>query len=99
MPVCVMIASNGWQRATRKTVSGDHAEHIHANCQCEFAIRFTSELDVAGYEPEKLREEWDNAEGTTQQEKLNSMRRGKYDAGKKEQRQQAIENALAEQFE
>ena len=76
-PFCAMIASNGWQRATRQTVSGDHADHIHANCQCEFAIRFTSELDVSGYEPEKLREEWDNAEGTTQAEKLNSMRREK----------------------
>ena len=76
-PFCAMIASNGWQRATRQTVSGDHAEHIHANCQCEFAIRFTSELDVSGYEPEKLREEWDNAEGTTQAEKLNFMRREK----------------------
>lgn len=75
---CTMIASNGWQRATRQTVSGDHAEHIHANCQCEFAIRFSKDLDVAGYEPEKLREEWDNAEGTTQQEKLNSMRRQQY---------------------
>ena len=76
-PFCAMIASNGWQRATRQTVSGDHAEHIHANCNCEFAIRFTSELDVSGYEPEKLREEWDNAEGTTQAEKLNFMRREK----------------------
>ena len=76
-PFCAMLASNGWQRATRQTVSGDHAEHIHANCQCEFAIRFTSELNVAGYEPEKLREEWDNAEGTTQAEKLNFMRRTK----------------------
>ena len=97
-PFCLMLASNGWQRATKETVSGDHAEHIHANCNCEFAIRFTSELDVSGYEPEKLKEELDDAEGATWQEKINYMRRGKYDADKKEQRQQAIENALAEQL-
>ena len=77
-PFCLMLASNGWQRATRQTVSGDHAEHIHANCNCEFAIRFTSELDVAGYEPDKLREEYDAAEGDSSKEKINSLRRKNY---------------------
>lgn len=95
---CQVIASRGWQRASKKTIKGDHAEHIHANCNCEFAIRFTPELDVAGYEPEKLREEYDSAEGNTPQEKVNSMRRAKYDVEKKEQGQQAIENALVEQL-
>ena len=75
---CSMIASRGWQPATNKTVQGDHAEHIHANCQCEFAIRFSPSMDVAGYEPEKLREEYDAAEGDTPQEKVNSMRRANY---------------------
>ena len=73
-----MLASNGWQRATKEIASGDHAEHIHANCQCEFAIRFTSELDVAGYEPDKLREEYDAAEGDSSKEKINSLRRKNY---------------------
>lgn len=75
---CSMIASRGWQRASEKTIQGDHAEHIHANCQCEFAIRFTPELDVAGYEPEKLREEYDAAEGATPKEKINALRREIY---------------------
>lgn len=75
---CQMIASRGWQPATSKTVQGDHAEHIHANCECEFAIRFSKDLDVAGYEPEKLREQYDSAEGSTPKEKVNSMRRENY---------------------
>lgn len=95
---CTMIASRGWQRASKKTIEGDHADHIHANCQCEFAIRFSKDMDVAGYHPEKLREEYDSAEGNTPQEKVNSMRREKYDAEKKEQGQQAIENAIVEQL-
>ena len=74
---CAAIASRGWQPATNETVKGDHAEHIHANCQCEFAIRFSKDLNVAGYDPDKLREEYDAAEGSTSEEKLNSMRRAK----------------------
>lgn len=75
---CQVIASRGWQRASKKTIKGDHAEHIHANCNCEFAIRFTPELDVAGYEPDKLREEYDTAEGESPEEKINSLRRKNY---------------------
>ena len=75
---CTMIASRGWQRASKKTIEGDHADHIHANCQCEFAIRFSKDMDVAGYHPEKLREEYDAAEGSSPEEKINSMRRGHY---------------------
>ncbi|SDZ88185.1 hypothetical protein SAMN02745687_00924 [Lachnospiraceae bacterium NK3A20] len=74
-PFCSMIASRGWQPATNETVRGNHADHIHTNCKCEFAIRFSKDMDVAGYEPEKLREEWDAAEGDTPREKINSWRR------------------------
>ena len=72
---CTMIASRGWQRASKKTIEGDHADHIHANCQCEFAIRFSKDMDVAGYHPEKLREEYDNAADGSWRDKLNAMRR------------------------
>ena len=60
---------------TANTVRGDHADHIHANCRCEFAIRFSSDMDVAGYDPDKLLEKYDSAEGKTPEEKINSMRR------------------------
>ena len=73
-----MLASNGWQEASKKTIKGDHAEHIHANCDCTFAIRFDGKRNVAGYDPDKYREIYDNADGDTWQEKLNSIRRDEY---------------------
>ena len=75
---CMMLASNGWQKASKKTIKGDHAEHIHANCDCTFAIRFGSIGGVKGYDPDKYKEMYDNAEGSTWKEKLNSMRREQY---------------------
>lgn len=75
---CLMLASNGWQKASNKTIKGDHAEHIHSNCDCTFAIRFDGASSVEGYDPDKYREMYDNAEGRTWQEKLNSMRREQY---------------------
>ena len=75
---CLMLASNGWQKASKKTIKGDHAEHIHSNCDCTFAIRFDGKSNVAGYDPDKYKEMYDSAEGDTWQEKLNSMRRAEY---------------------
>ena len=75
---CIMLASNGWQRASRKTLKGDHAEHIHANCNCEFAIRFDGKSNVAGYDPDKYKEMWDNTDGRTWQEKLQNLRHDRY---------------------
>lgn len=68
---CITLASRGWQMQ-RKTA---HAEHIHANCDCQYAIRFDGKSGVEGYDPEVYREMYDNAEGATPQEKINSMRR------------------------
>lgn len=48
---CLMLASNGWQPATKRAVDGDHAEHIHANCDCTYAIRFSKDDNVRGYDP------------------------------------------------
>lgn len=75
---CIMLASQGWQPASRNAIKGGHAEHIHANCDCTYAIRFDSSSNVAGYDPEKYREMYDNADGRTGRQKLNSMRREFY---------------------
>ena len=64
-PMCLTIASNGWRKASKKTMKGDHADHIHGNCDCEFAIRFDGKSTVEGYDPDALREQYDNAEGST----------------------------------
>lgn len=79
---CLMLASNGWQKASKKALKGGHAEHIHANCDCTYAIRFDGKSNVAGYNPERYREEYDNAEGTSWKEKMRSMERADYSENK-----------------
>lgn len=79
---CLMLASQGWVGASRKVLKGDHAEHIHNNCDCTFAVRFDSRSTVEGYDPDEYRQIYDNAEGSTWEQKLNSMRRAQYAAKK-----------------
>lgn len=75
---CIALASKGWQEASRNVLNGNHAEHIHANCDCTYAVRFDSSSGVAGYDPERYREVYDNAEGNSAQARINSMRREFY---------------------
>lgn len=75
---CLMLASRGWQKAGKRTLKNGHAEHIHANCDCEYAVRFNSSTTVAGYDPEQYLAAYESAEGRTYQEKLNSLRRAHY---------------------
>lgn len=76
-PFCITLASNGWQKASSKVLKGGHAEHIHANCDCEFAIRFDHNTTVAGYDPEKYLAQYNAAGGD-----INKMRRVNYAANK-----------------
>ncbi len=76
-PFCIMLASNGWQKASAKLLKGGHAEHIHANCDCEFAVRFDGSTTVAGYDPEKYLKQY-RAAGSD----VNAMRRIDYAASK-----------------
>ena len=50
---CLTLASRDWQRASKKVLKGGHAEHIHANCDCTFAIRFDRKTNVEGYTPKR----------------------------------------------
>lgn len=75
---CIALASNGWQRASAAQMKGGHAEHIHANCDCTFAIRFDSDSGVAGYDPRRYLEMYDDAEGSSSRAKINAMRRQIY---------------------
>lgn len=75
---CRTLASQGWQKASKNTIKGSHAEHIHNHCRCEFAIDFTGRMKIEGYDPDKLREQYDAAEGTKWKDKVNSMRREHY---------------------
>ena len=75
---CITLASRGWQRASRDAIKNGHAEHIHANCDCTFAVRFDKKTNVAGYRPEEYRAMYENADGRTPTEKINAMRREFY---------------------
>lgn len=74
---CIALASRGWQRASKKALKGGHAEHIHANCDCTYAIRF-DDSEVEGYDPEKYRKMYSGADGDTPRERINAMRREFY---------------------
>jgi hypothetical protein len=76
-PFCITLASNGWQKASSKVLKGGHADHIHANCDCEFAIRFDHSTTLAGYDPEKYLKQYRDAGGD-----INKMRRIDYAARK-----------------
>lgn len=70
---CIMLASNGWKTAGRKTKRGTHAQHIHAHCNCEYAVRFDASTSVAGYDPERYLAQYADADGD-----LNAIRREHY---------------------
>lgn len=75
---CFTLASRGWQRASKKAIKNGHAEHIHANCDCTYAVRFSPDDDVEGYFPNEYREIYLNADGKKPVDKINSLRRGLY---------------------
>ena len=74
---CITLASRGWQDISKNTLRNGHAEHIHAHCDCEYAVRFDGKSTVAGYDPDKYLEEY-NATGGD----INAMRRIRYQKNK-----------------
>ena len=80
---CLTLASRGWQKSSQAAIKDGHAEHIHANCDCEYAVRFDASTTVAGYDPEQYLAAYESAEGRTYQEKLNALRRAHYAENRK----------------
>lgn len=79
---CELLSANGWQYASKETIKGNHAEHIHSNCDCQFMVRFNDDTTVEGYKPNtKLYAE---TEGRTMEEKANTIRRANYAKNKAE---------------
>ena len=70
---CITLASRGWQKATTKALKGGHAQHIHAHCDCEYAVRFRRSTTVAGYDPEEYLKRYRDAGSN-----INAMRRARY---------------------
>ncbi len=76
-PFCLMLASNGWRYQSKNAMKNGHASHIHANCDCTYAVRFDSRTTVAGYDPDRYLEQYRAANGD-----LNAMRRVNYAANR-----------------
>lgn len=78
---CLTLASRGWQEVSKITRKNGHAEHVHANCDCTYAVRHTNtkvQLDVEGYDPQEyLDMYYDTGEGTPK-DRINAMRREFY---------------------
>lgn len=62
-PYCMALAAIGWQRAGKKTLKGNHADHIHAHCDCTYAIDFRGDMEIIGYDPEKYADQIRKASG------------------------------------
>lgn len=75
---CLTLASRGWQYASKKSIKNGHAEHIHSNCDCAYAVRFNDRTQIEGYDPDEYLRMYQDADGKTPQQKINAMRRGFY---------------------
>ena len=89
---CITLASRGWQRASRKALKNGHAEHIHANCDCTYAVRFDPFTELEGYDPQKYLEMYEDADGRKPKDKINAMRREFYGQNKEEINAQKRDN-------
>lgn len=58
---CLTLASRGWQYVSKRTLKNGHAEHIHANCDCTYAVRFNDDTFIEGYDPDKYLWMYDHA--------------------------------------
>lgn len=79
---CIGLAALGWNPASNRAVKGGHAEHIHTNCNCTYAIRFNERGGVRGYHPEEYRDNLADApldgEAATPRNRINALRREEY---------------------
>ncbi len=79
---CITLASRGWQTASAKALKNGHAEHIHTNCDCTYGVRFNGQPTYKNYNPDEYLEQYESAEGKSSKDKINSIRRIKYQENK-----------------
>ena len=100
---CITLASRGWQHMSKAAQNGNHAEHIHANCDCTYAVRFDGKSTVAGYDPDKYLAQYNSAKGNSSQAKINALRRENYaknkDSINARKRELSAEKKLTQQKE
>ena len=78
---CIALASRGWQYEDPKN-KNPRAEHIHANCDCQYAVRFDGKSSVDGYDPDVYKKIYEDAEGKNPNEKIKFIRRQFYGQNK-----------------
>ena len=84
---CRVLGSNGWQEASERIKAGNHADHIHGNCDCQFVVKPKgAKLEIDGYDPDALYAEYRAAGGFGSKDKVNAMRRADYTPEYAEQR-------------
>ena len=96
-PYCLAIAAGGWKYASAEQERNGHAEHVHGNCDCTYAVRFNEETEYEGYDPVEYEEMYQNAvfvgyenqenshptkKQTASRIKINAMRREQYKENK-----------------
>lgn len=86
---CLTLASRGWQRASKSLIKSGHAEHIHGNCDCTYAVRFNSNTTYKGYDPQKYQRMYYDAplregEAPSAKNRVNALRRQIYAQNKEE---------------
>lgn len=79
---CIAISAAGW-KPTHYSDKYVHADHIHANCDCQFAVRFDHKSNVSGYNPDRFKKMYYNG-GQTANERINNLRRMLYEDRKDE---------------
>ena len=94
---CLALAANGWQYQT-SGAAAEHAEHIHSNCDCTYAVRFNENSGIEGYDPDAITEQInadlkeqgmvadidDYYHGAFNSDVLNAIRRQNYAENKEE---------------
>ena len=92
---CIMLGSNGWKNISKQAFKNGHARHIHPNCDCAYAVRFDSESNIDGYDPDAMQrfyyssiEQADESdheyEGKKKNYAVNAMRRRIYKQNKEQ---------------
>ena len=104
---CLALAANGWQYQT-SGAAAEHAEHIHSNCDCTYAVRFGDNGGVEGYDPDEISDQISNDlklqdmdadidsyyHGAFNSDVINAIRRQNYVRNREEIREQ--QNSAAE---
>lgn len=83
---CITLASRGWEPASNAMLNLDgKAAHIHGNCDCTYGVRFNSDTQVRGYDPNKYLRMYQNADPSgNSKSKINALRREFYAKNKEE---------------